>query len=53
MYDANAAIDEVLERLQHALPELTLPRLTGLSAAAEAGVARAFEICQERVKSFA
>ena len=50
--DANAAIDDVLQRLQVAVAAVTLPRLPNYGPAGEAAVSRTLEICRDRIGSF-
>ncbi len=50
--DAQAAIDDVLQRLPLALDALALPRALALSADARATVDRALELCRARVAAF-
>jgi hypothetical protein len=51
--DAQAAIDEVLQRLPGALDGLALPRALALSADARATVDRTLDLCRGRVAAFA
>lgn len=51
--DANAAIDDVLERMRAAVAAITLPTLAGYGPSGEAAVTRTIEICRERIASFA
>jgi len=50
---ANAAIDEILERLRAAVESTALPRLPGGEPASEAALSRTLAICRERIASFA
>jgi serine/threonine-protein kinase HipA len=50
--DAQAAIDDVLQRLPLVLDALALPRALALSADARATVGRTLELCRERVAAF-
>ncbi len=50
--DAQAAIDDVLQRLRLALDALVLPRALALSADARATVDRTLELCRSRVAVF-
>ncbi len=50
--DAQAAIDDVLQRLPRALDELLLPRALALTADARATVDRTLELCRGRVAAF-
>jgi len=51
--DTHAAIDDVLARMQVAVSTITLPKLTSYGPSGEAAVARALDICRERIRSFA
>lgn len=51
--DTNAAIDEVLGRMQAAVSTITLPKLPSYGPSGEAAVARALDICREQIGSFA
>lgn len=51
--DTNAAIDEVLGRMQAAVSTITLPKLPSYGPSGEAAVTRALDICRERIGSFA
>jgi serine/threonine-protein kinase HipA len=50
--DTNAAIDDVLERMQAAVAAITLPTLPGYGPSGEAAVTRTLEICRERIAAF-
>lgn len=50
--DTNAAIDDVLERMQTALAAIALPRLPNHGPSGEAAAARTLEICRERIAAF-
>jgi len=50
--EAQAAIDDVLQRLPLALDALVLPRALPLSADARATVDRTLELCRSRVAAF-
>lgn len=50
---ANAAIDEVVERLRAAVEAIALPRIRGISLPGRAAVSRTLEICRKRMTSFA
>jgi serine/threonine-protein kinase HipA len=51
--DTNAAIDDVLQRMQAAVAAITLPKLPDYGPSGEATVNRTLEICRERIVSFA
>ncbi len=51
--DTQAAIDDVLQRMQTALTAIALPTLPDYGPAGEAAVARTLEICRERIAAFA
>ena len=51
--DTNAAIDDVLQRMQAAVAAITLPKLPDYGPSGEATVNRTLEICEERIVSFA
>ena len=51
--DANAAIDDVLERMRVAVAAITLPSLPGYGPSGKAAVIRTLEICRERTAAFA
>lgn len=51
--DANAAIDEVLERLRAAVEAIVVPRLPGDQASGASVVSRTLAICRERITAFA
>ena len=51
--DTNAAIDDVLDRMRAGIASITLPKLPGYGPSGETAVARALEICRERMASFA
>jgi len=51
--DANAAIDDMLERMRAAVAAITLPNLPSYGPSGEAAVTRMMEICQDRITSFA
>lgn len=51
--DTHAAIDDVLDRMRAAIAAITLPELPGNGQAGEAAVARALEVCRERIATFA
>ena len=53
MADANAAIDDVLERMGAAVAAITLPQIPGCGPSGEAAAARALDICRERIVRFA
>ncbi len=50
--DTNAAIDDVLDRMQAAVAAITLPKLHDYGPSGEAVVTRTLEICRERIASF-
>lgn len=50
--DANAVIDDVLQRLPRALDSLSTPAALTLSTAARATVDRTLELCRSRVAAF-
>ena len=51
--DTNAAIDDILGRMQVAVSTITLPKLPSYGPSGEAAVTRALDICRERIGSFA
>jgi len=51
--DANAAIDDVLDRMRSAVAAIALPTLPSYGPTGEAAVVRTLEICRERIASFA
>ena len=51
--DANAVIDDVLERMRIAVTAIALPRLSDYGPAGEAAASRTLETCRDRVTSFA
>ena len=50
--DAQAAIDEVLERLQRGLDALALPAALTLNAGTQVTIGRTLELCRARVAGF-
>jgi serine/threonine-protein kinase HipA len=50
--DAQAAIDDVLQRLRQGLDALSIPPALALKADAQATVARTLDLCWERVAAF-
>jgi len=50
--DANAAIDDVLERMAAAIDGVTVPTACARHAGSSAVVAKTLDLCRERVKSF-
>jgi serine/threonine-protein kinase HipA len=50
--DANAVIDDVLQRLERAIDVLSLPPALALDAGAQATVAKTLELCRARVAKF-
>ena len=50
--DADAAIDDVIQRLRGAAHAVALPKLPGYGPQGEAMVARMLDVCQARTKSF-
>ncbi len=51
--DANAAIDDVVQRMRAAVAAIKLPTLPSYGPSGEAAVARTLEICRERTAAFA
>lgn len=51
--DTNAAIDDVLDRMRLAVAAITLPTLPGYGPSGEVAVTRTYEICRERIATFA
>ena len=51
--DTNAAIDDVLQRMQAAIAAITLPKFPDYGPSGEATVNRTLDICRERIVSFA
>jgi serine/threonine-protein kinase HipA len=51
--DTNAAIDDVLNRMQASVVAIRLPTLPGYGPSGEAAVTRTLELCRERIAAFA
>jgi serine/threonine-protein kinase HipA len=51
--DTNAAIDDVLDRVQAGIASIRLPALPGYRPSGEAAVTRTLELCRDRIAAFA